>query len=72
MSEKMSLEELKTKADRWGKLQAMIQAMEVQMAEGGPTVEAQLKDVLANCRSEADRLSGCQEEYAEAWEQKRA
>lgn len=72
MREKMSLEELKTKADRWGKLQAMIQAMEVQMAEGGPTVEAQLKDVLANCRSEADRLSGCQEEYAEAWEQKRA
>lgn len=72
MSEKMSLEELKTKADRWGKLQAMIQSMEVQMAEGGPTVEAQLKDVLANCRSEAEGLSGCCEEYESAWEKKRA
>ena len=72
MSETMNLEELKAKSDQWRKMQAMIQAMELQMAEGGPAVENQLKDVLANCRSEADRLSGCCEEYEAAWEAKRA
>ena len=63
----MNLIELKEKNDRWLKLQSMIQAMEADVEH-----QEQWKDILAQCRSEAEGLSGCCEEYESAWEKKRA
>ena len=63
----MNLIELKEKNDRWRKLQSMIQAMEADVDR-----QEQWKDILAQCRSEAEGLSGCCEEYESAWEKKRA
>lgn len=63
----MDLIELKEKNDRWRKLQSMIQAMEADADR-----QDQWKDILVQCRSEAEGLSGCCEEYESAWEKKRA
>ena len=63
----MNLIELKEKNDRWRKLQSMIQAMEADADR-----QDQWKDILVQCRSEAEGLSGCCEEYESAWEKKRA
>ena len=63
----MNLIELKEKNDRWRKLQSMIQAMEADVDR-----QEQWKDILVQCRSEAEGLSGCCEEYESAWEKKRA
>lgn len=63
----MNLIELKEKNDRWRKLQSMIQAMEADVER-----QDQWKDILVQCRSEAEGLSGCCEEYESAWEKKRA
>ena len=63
----MNLIELKEKNDRWRKLQSMIQAMEADVER-----QDQWKDILMQCRSEAEGLSGCCEEYESAWEKKRA
>ena len=63
----MDLIELKEKNDRWRKLQSMIQAMEADADR-----QDQWKDILMQCRSEAEGLSGCCEEYESAWEKKRA
>jgi len=63
----MNLIELKEKNDRWRKLQSMIQAMEADVER-----QEQWKDILVQCRSEAEGLSGCCEEYESAWEKKRA
>jgi len=63
----MNLIELKEKNDRWRKLQSMIQAMEADVER-----QEQWKDILVQCRSEAEGLSGCCEEYESAWETKRA
>ena len=58
---------MKEKNDRWRKLQSMIQAMEADVER-----QDQWKDILMQCRSEAEGLSGCCEEYESAWEKKRA
>jgi len=63
----MNLIELKERNDRWRKLQSMIQAMEADVER-----QDQWKDILMQCRSEAEGLSGCCEEYESAWEKKRA
>jgi len=63
----MNLIELKERNDRWRKLQSMIQAMEADVER-----QEQWKDILVQCRSEAEGLSGCCEEYESAWEKKRA
>ena len=63
----MNLIELKEKNDRWRTLQSMIQAMEADVER-----QDQWKDILMQCRSEAEGLSGYCEEYESAWEKKRA
>ena len=63
----MHLIELKEKNDRGRKLQSMIQAMDADVER-----QDQWKDILMQCRSEAEGLSGCCEEYESAWEKKRA
>lgn len=71
----MDLIALKEANDRFIKLQDMIQSLEGALADGENLSEGQKKQLegyAVQCRSEAEGLRGCCEEYESAWEKKRA